>query len=94
MDCAICDSNEEANFKCFDNIFVRLWYPEHRNKCQHAFHRDCLEGWLAEKTMEHADFTCPCCRAVYVDKDRLQHAVGLFQCFAQRKEQLQSGNKQ
>lgn len=44
--CAICLSNYERH----DNIELL--------KCQHVFHNECLQNWLAIHN------TCPCCRSV------------------------------
>jgi len=51
LQCAICLSRYKNGEKiCFSQ----------NEKCHHAFHKRCLEAWLAE----HEE--CPCCRLPYV----------------------------
>ena len=50
--CSVC-------IDAFERGETLLCLPE----CQHAFHKDCIEGWLAQNT------TCPNCRASLVSAE-------------------------
>ncbi|GMP83512.1 hypothetical protein CsSME_00037399 [Camellia sinensis var. sinensis] len=53
-DCVVCMS------KLRDGEKVR------RLACRHAFHKECLDGWL-----DHLNFSCPLCRSPLVSEQRV-----------------------
>lgn len=58
--CAIC-------LTCYDKDDVVIWSSN--EACAHAFHRDCVVGWLVKMQPETP---CPCCRQEFTDLERVR----------------------
>ena len=58
--CAVCLSPYEGG----DHVVWSL-----NEWCCHAFHEHCVLDWLVKMQGTNPSLTCPCCRAVFVDKN-------------------------
>ena len=59
---------------CFD-LYKEGEFKRVLSKCNHVFHKKCIDKWLCKEYNEHNKMSCPICRETYTNTSSITNTI-------------------